>query len=142
MSTNTHRHARGLFRTIGAALFCSVINTTSAEAGGGITCVAEDNSAEISISLTRQPIYSPTFASARLGTKQWVSNPQHGEIELGSSQGMIEADKFSADFADKDESKIIISLRVDLSGNDDGGDAPGTLTFEDGVARKVRCGFE
>lgn len=98
--------------------------------------------AEISISLTRQAIYAPSFATARLGDKEWVSAPQHGEAELGSSQGTIEADKFSADFKDKADTKIIISLRVDLSAPLSENRSPGTLTFEDGIRREVFCQFE
>lgn len=142
MSKNTHRCVHGTFRSIGLALLGALITTTPAKAGGGIGCTATDGSAEIFISLTRQPVYAPTFASARLGTKHWVSSPQHGETELGPSQGMIEKGRFSADFADKEGGKIIISLRVDLSADDDSAGAPGTLTFEDGVARKVTCEFE
>ncbi|NNF77936.1 MAG: hypothetical protein HKN05_07885 [Rhizobiales bacterium] len=52
------------------------------------------------------------------------------------------AGKFSADFTDKDFIKIIISLRVDTSENKDAAAAPGTLTFEDGIAPKVFCEFE
>ncbi len=114
----------------------------SARAAGGISCATKDGTAEISINLTRQPIYAPSFASARLGKKNWVSAPQHGETVLGPSQGMIEAGKFSADFADKDITKIIISLRVDTSAEEDEDGVPGTLTFEDGVPRKVFCQFE
>ncbi len=127
---------------IGLALLVVQAGITSALAAGGISCASKDGKAEISINLTRQPIYVPTFASARLGDKHWVSTPQNGETELGPSQGLIEEDKFSADFADNDIAKIIISLRVDTSDDADVGGAPGTLTFEDGVAHKVLCEFE
>ncbi|MCP5076252.1 MAG: hypothetical protein GY947_23520 [Rhodobacteraceae bacterium] len=135
----TARRSSGM---IGLAALLIQISTLFATAAGGVSCASKDGKAEISINLTRQPIYTPTFASARLGDKHWVSTPQHGETELGPSQGMIEAGRLSADFADKDVSKIIISLRVDTSAEDDDGGVPGTLTFEDGVARKVFCEFE
>lgn len=130
------------FGVIGLGLLFAQICPAAALAGGGISCASKNGKAEISISLTRQPIYAPSFATARLGDKQWVSAPQHGETELGPSQGLFEADKFSADFADKDVTKVIISLRVNLSAPEGEDGAPGTLTFEDGVPRKVFCQFE
>lgn len=124
------------------ALIACVAPLSAPRAGGGVSCASKDGRAEISIGLGRLPIYAPTSASARLGNKRWVGVPQHGENELGESQGLIEADKFSADFVGPDIMKIIISLRINLSGDDKEGSYPGTLTFEDGVAHKVFCEFE
>ncbi|MEM8652244.1 MAG: hypothetical protein AAGF54_17055, partial [Pseudomonadota bacterium] len=70
------------------------------------------------------------------------SNPQSGELELGASQGLIEKDRFSADFADVDATRIIISLRIDLTVEEEEDGFPGTLTFEDGIPREVLCQFE
>ncbi len=115
---------------------------TPAHAGGGISCFSKDGRAEISIALGRQPIYAPMNASARLDKKRWAGTPQDGESQLGDSQGLIEPGRFSADFVGDDIMKIIISLRVDLSKQEADDGTPGTLTFEDGVPRKVFCQFE
>lgn len=127
-----------------AASFLLILGMTTnmSLAAGGITCASKDGRAELSVSMARLPIYTPSAITARLGKTRWASVPQFGETELGSSQGMIEQDKFSADFADKDISKIIISLRVPslAAGEEDG--VPATLTFEDGVPRAVICQFE
>ncbi|MEM1198157.1 MAG: hypothetical protein AAGI06_02500 [Pseudomonadota bacterium] len=127
-----------------AASFAVVMSLTTnvALSAGGIMCESKDGKVELSINFARLPIYAPSAATARLGEQRWASVPKFGETELGSSQGMIEQDRFSADFADKDTSKIIISLRVPslAAGEDDG--VPATLTFEDGVARAVLCQFE
>ncbi len=119
-----------------------MMSTKVAFPAGGVTCASKDGQAELAVSMARLPIYAPSAATARLGEKRWASVPQFGEAELGSSQGMIEQDRFSVDFADKDMAKIIISLRVPslAAGGDDG--VPATLTFEDGVSRAALCQFE
>lgn len=127
-----------------AACLVSLIalTTSAALSAGGITCASKDGQAELSINMARLPIYAPSAATARLGDKRWASVPQFGESELGPSQGLIEEDSFSADFADKDSAKIIISLRVPslAAGTDDG--VPATLTFEDSTPRAALCQFE
>ncbi len=124
------------------AVLLFALPSAPAHAGGGISCYSKDGRAEISIALGRQPIYAPMNASARLDKKRWAGIPQDGETQLGDSQGLIEPNRFSADFVGDDILKIIISLRVDLSKEGSEDVAPGTLTFEDGIPHKVFCQFE
>ena len=137
------RFAFGTFcRLAASSLMFIGLSTNAALSAGGITCASKDGQAELSINMARLPIYAPSAATAKLGDKRWASVPQFGEAELGSSQGLIEEDRFSADFADKDNAKIIISLRVPslAAGTDD--NVPATLTFEGGISRDVLCQFE
>ena len=134
----THRNLIALL-----ALFCTLsLITTPANASGGVFCASKDGIAEISINMGRVPIYAPTFAAARLGKKQWSSMPQPGDIELGSSQGLIRKDTLSVDFADANIEKIIITLEVNYSGEEFENGYPGTLIFEDGIKHNVFCEFE
>ena len=111
-------------------------------AAGGVGCSSSNGLAEISISTSRLPIYAASSASARLADKIWMSNPQNGETELGPSQGFMEPDRFAADFTDAEVNKIIISLRINTSAKETENGYPGTLTFEDGIQRKIYCLFE
>ena len=142
MSYRAHTHFLKAIKTIAVVLLMPFSHTSEANAAGGVGCVSKAGDAEISINMGRVPIYAPSFASARLGEKIWVTNPQSGELELGSSQGLIEEDRFSADFTDENVTKIIISLRVDFTAEEEEDGVPGTLTFEDGIPRKVLCQFE
>jgi hypothetical protein len=114
-----------------------------AHATGGVYCTSKDEHAQISIGMSHLPIYTPLNAYAKYGDKEWSSAPLDGEIQMGDSQGMVEGEKLSVDFADEQIMDIIISLRVDQSGqeyNEDGYE--GILTFEDKVPHKVYCLFE
>ena len=140
-----HRSHKRYFKPTKLAMIVLITafsHTAQANAAGGVGCYSKAGDAEISINMGRVPIYSPSFAMARLGDKTWVSNPQSGEFELGASQGLIEKDRFSADFADVDATSIIISSRIDLTAEEEDGGVPGILTFEDGIPRKVFCQFE
>jgi len=116
--------------------------TAKAHATGGVSCRTDDGRAEISIGLHRIIIYSPMSAYARLDTKKWKSVPVDGEVELGSSQGILSETKLQVEFADSDALKIIIRLNVNLTGKETENGYPGTLIFQDGVKRVVFCLFE
>ena len=89
------------------------------------------------------PIYTPFNAYAKYGDKEWSSTPQDGEMQMGDSQGLIEGKELSVDFVDEQVMDIIISLRVETSGEEDDDDGyEGILTFEDNVPHKVNCLFE
>ena len=134
---------RHSIRTAITAILVSTLSSVQAQAGGGISCASKDGLAEIGISLMgRSQTYAPIFASARLGDTRWSSSPQDGEMELGESVGAISEIALTADFADVNSTTTIISLRVDYSSEEHEDGFPGTLTFEDGVARKVFCSLE
>ncbi len=114
-----------------------------AHATGGVYCMSKDEQAQISIGMGHVPIYTPINSYAKYGDKEWSSTPRDGEMQMGDSQGMVEGEKLSVDFADEQIMEIIISLRVDASGQEDNEDGyEGILTFEDNVPHKVYCLFE
>jgi hypothetical protein len=119
------------------------LSPVAAHATGGVHCMSKDEQAEISIGMGHVPIYTPFNAYAKYGDKEWSSTPQDGEMQMGDSQGLIEGEKLSVDFADEQVMDIIISLRIDTSGDEDDDDGyEGILTFEDNVPHKVYCLFE
>lgn len=122
-------------------LFCAV-STTPSGATGGVHCSSKNNEVELSIALGRLPIYAPLGAMVKYGDKHWSSNPQDSEAELGNSQGMFLDNKLFADFTDSNIEKIIVSLRVDYSGDHGEDGYAGTLEFEDGIVHNVNCLME
>ena len=123
--------------------FTFIMSPNLAHATGGVYCLSKDKQAEISIGMGHVPIYTPLNAYAKYGDKEWSSTPQDGEIQMGASQGLVESERLSVDFADEQVMEVIISLRVDASGQEDSDDGyEGILTFEDNVPNKVYCMFE
>ncbi len=133
----THLIFKNLYSVLFVLTFIMMPNL--AHASGGVYCMSKDEQVDVSIGMGRVPIYTPLNAYAKYGDKEWSSAPQDGETQIGDSQGMIEGEKLSVDFADEQVSKIIISLRVNTSGqgNDDGYE--GVVMFEDKILHKVYC---
>lgn len=116
--------------------------TGVAAASGAVSCVSENEEVEILIGVGHVPIYSPIHVHARYGEVLWSTQPENGVMAIGGSQGLFEDERFAADFVDGNYEKIIISVRVDSSRENDDGSYPGTMTFEDGVPHSVQCFFE
>lgn len=131
-------------KLVTAFMLLSLGLAAPASATGGVYCISKDKQVEISVGMGRVVIYAPINAYLKYGEQEWVFDPQHGEKEIGGSQGMWGDDELSIDLADGDILKIIASLRVDYSDDeeDDEGEYPGTLTFEDGIEHSVFCSFE
>lgn len=120
----------------------SLMAISPAFATGGVHCISEDEKVEISIGMGRVPIFAPLNADVHYGKRHWSSRDDIGAEPLGGSQGMLEEERFSADFTDENVEKIIISLRVDMTEESSEGDLSGTLTFEDKIIHQVKCQFE